>query len=276
MTLYRATPKDGIAWVTGASSGIGRSVALDLAGDGYTVAATARTEEKLAELCAEAESLPGRIIAFAGDVTDEKAMADTVAAIEDQAGPIVLVVLNAGKYFATRGERLESINIVRTYEVNLFGLVYCLVPAVEHMRERGRGQIAIIGSVSGYFGWPSTAAYGSSKAALNNMAESLKYDFDRMNIRLQVINPGFVDTPLTAKNPYQMPALMDAEAAAERIVAALRTGGFQTDFPRRFTWFLKLLRACPQPVRFWFVNKVTRWGKRPVPTGRKQRPPRPS
>lgn len=267
MALYRANPRDGIAWVTGASTGIGRSLALDLAREGYSVAATARTAEKLISLAEEASGLPGRIIPFPGDVTDEKAMAAIVDAIERQAGPIVLAVFNAGNYFPTRGERLDSSNFVKTYEINLFGVVYGLVPTVERMRERGRGQIAIVASVSGYFGWPSTAAYGSSKAALANMAESLKYEFDKMNIRIQVMNPGFIDTPLTGKSAFPMPALMKVDKASKRLARGLKSGGFETTFPRRFTWFLKLLRASPQPLRFWFVNKATGWGKRPA--GRK-------
>ena len=84
----------------------------------------------------------------------------------------------------------------------MFGTVNGLVPLVDRMRERGRGQVAVVASVTGYFGWPSAAAYGASKAALNNMAEALKYDFDKLNIRIQVINPGFVDTPLTGKNTF--------------------------------------------------------------------------
>ena len=101
-----------------------------------------------------------------------------------------------------------------------------------------------------------------SKAALNNIAESLKYDFDKLGIRIQVMNPGFVATPLTAKNNFAMPALMPVDRAAARIAAALKTGGFETTFPRRFTWFLKFLRILPQPLRFWFINRATGWNKR--------------
>lgn len=270
MALYRANPRDGIAWVTGASTGIGRALALDLAREGYQVAATARTEEKLVSLAQEAEGMPGRIVAFPGDVTNENAMVAIVEAIESQIGPITLAVFNAGKYFQTRGEKLDAINFVKTYEINLFGVVHGLVPTVERMRERGQGHVAIVASVSGYFGWPSTAAYGGSKAALTNMAESLKYDFDKMNIRIQVINPGFINTPLTEKTAFRMPALMQVDDASKRILKALKSGGFETTFPHRFTWFLKALRVCPQPLRFWFVNRATGWSKRPISTGRKR------
>ena len=269
MALYRANPKDGVAWVTGASSGIGRAVALDLARDGYAVAVTARGKEELSALVDEAAHLGHRIIAFPADVTDAKAMAEAVEAIEAQAGPIVLALFNAGTYFPTRGDRMEIANFVKTFEVNVFGVLNGMAPMVRRMRERGRGHIAIVASVSSYFGWPATGAYGGSKAALNNIAESLKFDLDRMNIRIKVMNPGFINTPLTQKSAFPMPALMEVEEAARRMVAGLKWGGFETTFPHRFTWFLKVLRFLPQPVRFWFVKKATRWDKRPLSTGRK-------
>src|SRR5690606_18900314 len=133
--------------------------------------------------------------------------------------------LNAGTYLPTRGERLEATNLVRVFEVNLFGVVYGLVPVVDRMRVRGRGHIAITGSVTAYFGLPSAAAYGATKAALNNMAEALRFDFEKMNIRIQIMNPGFVKTPLTHGASFPMPALMDVEEAAGAYVAGLERGG---------------------------------------------------
>jgi short-subunit dehydrogenase len=252
MTTFRASPNGGAAWVTGGSKGIGRELVLALAREGYMVAATARGREDLEEVARAAHGLPGTVF----------------AAIEDKVVPIALAVFNAGNYFPTKGERLDVANFVKTYEVNVFGVVNGLVPVVRRMQERRRGHVAIVGSVSSYFGWPTTAAYGATKAALNNMAESLKYDFDRMNIRIQMINPGFIDTPLTSKNSFAMPALMAPEKAAARIVAGLRSGGFEMTFPRRFTWFLKFLRILPQPIRYAFINRVTGWHKRPLSTRR--------
>jgi NAD(P)-dependent dehydrogenase (short-subunit alcohol dehydrogenase family) len=269
MPLYRANPRDGVAWITGASTGIGRALALRLAVEGYTVAATARSEENLASLAKDASGLAGRVVPFPGDVTDEAAMAVLVKRIEVEAGSIVLAVFSAGTYLATRGERLHLPNFSNTFELNLLGVVNCLVPLTERMRERGRGQVAFVASVTGYFGWPSAAAYGASKAALNNMAEALKFDFDKMNIRIQVINPGFIDTPLTQKNSFRMPALMPVNRAAERLAAALRSGGFECSFPRRFTLLLKVLRLLPQPLRFAFINRVTGWNKRPLATAKR-------
>ena len=262
--MYRANPSDGVAWVTGASTGIGRALALELARDGYIVAATARGEENLATLEAEAAALPGRIVAYPGDVTNELGMRETVTRIETELGGIVLAVFNAGNYFPTRGDALDPGNFVRTYEINVFGVIYGLAPVVERMQQRGRGQVAIVGSVSGYGGLPLAAAYGASKAAINNMAASLKFDFDKMNIRIQVINPGFVDTPLTKKNKFPMPALMKLDDAAKRLASGLKTGGFEVTFPRRFTWPLKLINLLPHPLYFAAMNRAMGWRKRPI------------
>lgn len=261
MSVYRADPKDGVAWVTGASYGMGRHVALDLARDGYTVAATARSADKLEALAAESASLPGRILAFPADVTDPAAMKETVAAIEREAGEIVLAVFNAGNYFPTRGDALEAESFVKTYEINVFGVIYGLVPVIERMKAHGRGQVAMVGSVSGYGGLPTASAYGASKAAINNMAAALKFDFDRMNIRLQVVNPGFVDTPLTRKNRFSMPALVPVEKASRRLVDGLRKGGFEITFPRRLSWALKFVNLLPYPLYFRIVGRST--GLRP-------------
>jgi short-subunit dehydrogenase len=269
--LYRANPKDGVAWITGASTGIGRALARDLAAEGYTVAATSRDEERLASLVEETAGLPGKIMSFPCDVTEQSGMEETVARIEREAGEIVLCVFNAGNYFPTRGERLDALNIVKTFELNLFGVIYGLVPVVDRMRLRGRGQIALVGSASAYFGWPSAAAYGGSKAALNNMAEALKHDFDKMNIRLQIINPGFVDTPLTERNQLTVPAMISVDDASRRMARAFRSGGFETSFPCRFIVMLKLLRILPFFVRYPFVHKMTGWKKRPMAACRRSR-----
>lgn len=271
MSLYRANPKDGVAWITGASTGIGRGLARQLASEGYTVAATARDEERLATLVEETAGLPGKILSFPCDVTDEEAMRRTAADIESKAGPVALAVFNAGNYFPTRGERLEVLNIIKTYEINLFGVLYGLVPVVEYMCSRGFGHVVIVGSASAFFGWPSAAAYGSSKAALNNLAEALKHDFDRLNIRLQMVNPGFIATPLTQNNQFSMPALMSVDDAVARFSAGLKSGGHEVTFPRRFTWPLKLLRILPFGLRFRLVHKLTGWDKKKMARARKPR-----
>jgi len=264
LSLFRARPQKGVAWVTGASSGIGKEVALVLAARGYQVIATARSTDKLEVLAKESEALAGEIIAMSGDVTDEQVMAEMVAQIETDHGRLALAVFNAGLFLPVRGEGLRVEKFEQTFAVNVLGVVKGLVPAVAAMAARGGGQVAIVSSVTGYGGLPLSGAYGASKAALINMAESLKFDFDKMNIRIQVINPGFVDTPATEDNPFPMPALMDVDRAAERIVSGLEKGGFEVTFPRRFTWLLKIMAKLPYPLYFRLVGNGTGWNKRPL------------
>jgi NAD(P)-dependent dehydrogenase (short-subunit alcohol dehydrogenase family) len=267
MSIYRANPKHGVAWITGGSTGIGRALALNLAREGYVVAVTVREQDPIDDLIAVAAGFSGRVLAFPCDVTDEAGMARTVAVIEETAGPIVLAIFNAGTYLPTIGERLTVANFRDTYAVNLFGVVNGLVPAVKRMQDRGRGHVVFVGSVTAYFGWPTSAAYGSTKAALNNIAEALRYDFVKMNVRVQVMNLGFVDTPLAAKNAFYMPALMPVEEASARMLRAIKSGGFEVTFPRRLTWGLKLLRLLPQEFVFRFITYATRWKARPLGVG---------
>ena len=252
-------PEDGIVWITGASSGIGRALALRLAAHGYRVAVTARSHEALYALQKEAGGLLGSIIVLEGDVTSAADMARVLTSIEYDHGPLALAILNAGIYLPVRAFDLHLQDFEKTFAVNLSGVVHCLLPAIRSMKTRGRGQIAIVSSVTGYGGLPTSAAYGATKAALINMAESLKFDLDRMNIKIQIVNPGFVETAATARNKFHMPALQTPEAAAEAIHRGLQGRGFEITFPKRFTWPLKLLKFLPYSLYFRVVRKVTSW-----------------
>ncbi|CDX57601.1 Oxidoreductase [Mesorhizobium plurifarium] len=264
MTLYRANPKDGVAWITGGSSGLGRALAKDLANQGYAVAVTSLPQDPADTLIVETAQMSGHVRSFPCDVTDEHGMARTAAAIEEQMGPIVLAVFNAGNYIATPGENLVVRDFHRSFAVNYFGIVNGVVPVVEYMRVRGRGHVVLVGSVTAYSGWPTTAAYGGTKAAINILAESLKYDFDKMNIRVQVINPGFVDTPLTEKNKLPMPGLMPVHRASRRMARGIRKGGFEVTFPYHISWPLKLLGLLPRPIGRFVIGLTTHWWGRPL------------
>lgn len=271
MALYRASPNDGVAWVTGASTGIGRALAIHLARNGYTVAATARAEDGLASITNEVTNLKGRIFVFPCDVMDEAGMERTVATIEKTLGPIVLAVFNAGTYLPVRGDRLETTNFVRSYQINVFGMLNGLVPLSDRMRDRGFGQIVVMGSVTSFFGMPSASAYGSTKAALNNLIEGLRFDFQKLNIRTQIVNPGFVATPLTDKTSFSMPALLTAPDAARRIANGISRGGYEITFPKRLVWPLKFLRMFPKPVVFFVMYRLTGWNKRSLGPRKKRR-----
>ena len=246
----------GIAWVTGASSGLGRALALRLAQDGWQVAVSARRAEALHALAEEARGLPGRIHGYPLDVTDEERVAAACGEIERDLGPIGLVVLNAGTHQPVAAKTLRVEDFRTLVEVNLRGTVHCLCTALPGMIARGSGRIAVVASLSGYRGLPSAAAYGMTKAGLINMAEALKPELDRYGVTIQVINPGFVETPLTDRNRFPMPFLISAEAAAARIVRGLGSRRFEIAFPWPMVLLLKLLRLLPSTLAFRVTNRL--------------------
>jgi NAD(P)-dependent dehydrogenase (short-subunit alcohol dehydrogenase family) len=246
------------AWITGASSGIGRELALALARRGVTVAASARSRDALEALAAEAGADPanGRILPTPLDVTDRAAVkAAAEAAIRVFRGPPDLAVLNAGTFLPMAAEAFDAARYRAQVEVDLMGAVHLLEALLPAYLAARRGHIAIVASVAGYRGLPAAAAYGATKAALINLAESLKHDCDRAGVKLQLVNPGYVKTPLTDTN--DMPAPMPVEKAVARMIAGLQTRRFEITFPRRFTWRLKLLRLLPYRLYFAITRRRT-------------------
>lgn len=232
-----------IAWVTGASSGIGRATALRLAAQGVRVAASARSEDKLADLEAEAERRGVSIRAYPLDVTDLEACRATARAVETDVGPIDLAVFAAGTYklMGARDFSAETARMVMA--VNYQGAVNCLDAVLPYLRARRYGRIGVVASVAGYRGFPGFAAYGPSKAALNNLCESLHGELRDDGVRLSVINPWFVRTRLVEDQPA--PFAVTPERAAEEIVRGLGRDCFEIVFPREIALQLKASRAVP-------------------------------
>jgi NAD(P)-dependent dehydrogenase (short-subunit alcohol dehydrogenase family) len=247
--MYIASPADGVAWITGASSGIGRQVAIDLAAQGFTVIATARRAGELDALAAIAPA-PGRILAAPCDATDTAAMAALVAGIIETHGAIALAFLNVGMNDVDWRDPFEATKGWATFEGNVKSVVNGLGPLVAHMEVRGRGQIAINGSLAGYVGVTGAGYYGASKAALLHLSETLRMQLAPAGITVQLVSPGFIATPLTAGAPFPMPFLMSVEAASARIVAGFATSRFEITFPRRLSYVLKLLRVLPHWAYF--------------------------
>jgi NAD(P)-dependent dehydrogenase (short-subunit alcohol dehydrogenase family) len=253
--IYRAKPSDGIAWIVGASSGIGRGVALEMARRGYTVAASARRLDALTDLARESAGLGGRIEAVPLDVTDRDAVSRVTRDIEARLGPIALVFLNAGGSFADARGDFGGEGFRRTFELNVMGLANGLNAGINAMRPRGRGQIAVNASLAGYGGLPGPPAYGASKAAAIHLTESLKFLTDRWGLTLQLVTPGFVRTPLTADAKLPMPFLMECDEACRRICDGFERGGFEISFPRRMSWLAKSVNLLPYPLYFALLSR---------------------
>ncbi len=245
-----------LVWITGASQGIGEAVAQVLAQQGINVAASARNAERLQALARQSENLSGRIIPYPLDVTDPAAVKATVSQIEQDLGPIDQAILNAGTFIEWPAQQFTSTNVRMQVELNLMGTCHCLEPLIATMKERGRGTIAINASLAGYRGLPKAAGYGASKAALINMAESLHTELTAFGIHIKLINPGFVQTPLTGKNQFPMPFLMAVEPAAHCIVKGMNHRGFEIRFPWIFACFMGCLRHLPYSLYFWLVRKA--------------------
>jgi len=231
-----------VVWITGASSGIGRALALRMAKAGYRVAATARRQGELEALAREAE---GHVTPVAADTTDAASLQAAVTRIEQTLGPIGIAVFCAGTYQALMGAELTAAKARPLFELNFMGTVNSLEAVLPGMLRRGKGRVAMVASLAGYFGLPTSAVYGASKAALINMAEALRPDLARSGIAVQIVNPGFVKTPLTDKNEFPMPFLMEPEDAAEAFYRGLHSDRFEITFPRRFSLLLRVLQMLP-------------------------------
>jgi NAD(P)-dependent dehydrogenase (short-subunit alcohol dehydrogenase family) len=259
MVARRVTPGDGVAWITGASSGIGRGVALELARRGWTVAISARRPAELEAVALEAAGLPGRIIAHPCDVTDPEAVRGAAETVARAHGPIALSFFNAGVAPYVQAPDIDIPAFRQAVEVNMLGVVNGLAAVMPGMAAQGFGQIAVNASVAGYGGLPRSAAYGATKAGLINMCESLKFDCDNLGLVLQLVNPGFVETPLTGKNDFPMPFIMKGDDAAKRVCDGFEKGGFEITFPRRFAYLLKAVNLLPYPLYFAVVARLTGW-----------------
>jgi NAD(P)-dependent dehydrogenase (short-subunit alcohol dehydrogenase family) len=249
-----ADSPENIAWVTGAGKGIGRALARQMAREGWTVAVSARTAEDLSTLAAECP--PGRIHIFPLDITDAAATEKTVGRIESELGAPDLVVLNAGTHQPMAAADFSADTFQRLMETNFMGTVNGMAAIIPGFIDRGKGHIAVVASLAGYRGLPTAAAYGASKAALINMCEALRPDLARHGVRLTLVNPGFVQTPLTDKNKFAMPFLMGVEEAAKQMLRGLEGSAFEVTFPWRFAVVMKFLRLLPDRLFFALTRRM--------------------
>ncbi|MEL6366232.1 MAG: SDR family NAD(P)-dependent oxidoreductase [Pseudomonadota bacterium] len=241
-------------WVVGASTGIGKALAERLADDGAAaVCVSSRSEDALQAMAAERPA----IRPYPLDVTDKAAVAAAAEAIEREVGAIDIAVFNAGAYTPMGLDDWDLAEIETGVAVNYLGVVYGLDAVMAPMRTRGRGRVALTASVAGYRGLPNAISYGPTKAAIISLAETLRNELKDAGVTLQVINPGFVRTPLTDKNDFEMPQLIEPEDAAREIAKGLQSDKFEIAFPRPFVWQLMLLRMLPYPWFFRLIRTMT-------------------
>ena len=246
-----------VVWLVGASTGIGRAAADRLHARGARVIVSARTAATLQEFVgthADSE-------AIALDATDRDAMRAATAQIVQRHGRIDLVLYCAGIYTPMRATAFDLDVALRHVQVNYVGalvLLDAVLPQLLKQAAAGQGgHLSLVSSVAGYRGLPQSLAYGPTKAALINLAETLYLDLHARGVGVSVVNPGFVETPLTAQNEFQMPALITPEQAAQEMLDGWAAGRFEIHFPKRFTLSLKALRHLSDTLYFAAIRRST-------------------
>jgi short-subunit dehydrogenase len=233
-------------WIIGASSGIGAAVARELAQHGAKLLLSARREDRLAALAAET----GGQDILALDIANADAVRATVDHMSTAGGLPDIVINFAALYKPMSFDSLDTQQTADIIKVNLAGSFYLAAALVPHFRRRGHGQIVLCGSVAGFCGLPNGQPYSATKAGIINLGESLRAELHGTGIVVQVINPGFVRTDLTAQNDFDMPAMIEPAQAAQYIVQGLQKKSFEIHFPRRFTLWVKFLRLLPYALYF--------------------------
>ncbi|WP_170349688.1 SDR family NAD(P)-dependent oxidoreductase [Ruegeria atlantica] len=230
-------------WIVGASEGLGRALAEALSRQGAHLILSARNTERLTEICS---ALPNAQ-AVPCDVTD----LDAVRRAAVEAGEVDGLVYNAGAYEPMRSADWNSEAVLAMTDVNYTGALRVLGEVVRRFVRRGRGDITLIGSLSGYRGLPAAVGYAASKAALVSLAETMRFDLAGTGVTVRIVNPGFIKTRLTEKNTFKMPMLMTPEDAADRVVKAMSRRRFRTDFPAPFSWLVRLIDYLPD----WLIYR---------------------
>ena len=241
-------------WMVGASTGIGRATASRLHALGAHVIVSARSADALDAFVVEH---PGAM-ALPFDVTDRAAVARAASAVLAQGG-LDGMVYCAGHYHAMRADAMDVPDMERHLRINYVGALYLLDAVLPHLLNTTRGEafVSLVGSVAGYRGLPNGLAYGPTKAALINLAQTMYLDLHGKGVGVSLINPGFVETPLTANNTFKMPALITPAQAADDILRGWAKGAFEIHFPKRFTLWLKALELLPVGLYFRLVRRFT-------------------
>jgi short-subunit dehydrogenase len=241
-----------VIWITGASSGIGKALAIKFANEGWIVAASARRENLLQELY----NINENIYPFPLDVTNINQCKTVFENIIKKFKNIEISVFGTGIHDPKSEKEFNLEKIRKIMEVNYFGTMNSINSVYSYFSDKKNGQISIISSVAGYRGLPAAGAYCASKSALTSFAESLHFEMKRKNVRVSLVSPGFIKTPMTDQNDFPMPMIKSPEFAAEQIFTGLvKKNNFEIHFPKTFTYFLKFLRILPNSIYFKIVEK---------------------
>ena len=238
-------------WITGASSGIGKALAIKFANEGWKVAASARRENLLKELNQENEN----IHPFPLDVTNIDQCKTVFENIVEKFKDIEISIFGTGIHDPKSEKKFNLDKIRKIMEVNYFGTMNCINAVYDYYNNKKSGQISIISSVAGYRGLLAAGAYCASKSALTSFAETLQFEMKRKNVRVSLVSPGFIKTPMTDQNDFPMPMIKSPEFAAEQVyIGLIKKKGFEIHFPKAFTYFLKFLRILPNSIYFKLIE----------------------
>ena len=245
-------------WIIGASSGIGEALARLFDQRGCRVIASARRQDALEDLAIKGNNIKSLLL----DVADQSSFDAAFDMLQDENCLPDAIIYCAGSYQPGGVDVLESNAARKHLEINYIGFIALLERAFPHFKARGHGRIAVVSSLTGYCGLPNAALYGPGKAALISLCETLRPDFDQAGIGLQVINPGFVKTPMTDKNDFSMPFLISADQAARHIVHAMEKDKtslrFEIAFPLPMVWLLGFVRRLPYWLYFRLMRTLLR------------------
>ena len=240
-----------VIWITGASSGIGKALSIKFAQEGWIVAASARREGLLQELT----KINQNIHSFPLDVTNPEQCKKVFEEIKKKFNNIEISIFGTGIHDPNSEKRFNLEKIREIMEVNYFGTMNSINSVYDYYNDKKGGQISIISSVAGYRGLPAAGAYCASKSALTSFTESLRFEMMRKNVRVSLVSPGFIKTPMTDQNDFPMPMIKSPEFAAEQIYIGLtKKTRFEIHFPKAFTFFLKFLRILPNSIYFKLIN----------------------
>jgi len=241
-------------WITGASSGIGKAVAEKFAAEGWMVAASARRQEILNKM-AENQN----IFAYPLDVTQKENVTKTFNKIIEDFKNVDICLFCSGTYDPKLEQEINIEQNKFVMETNYFGVLNCIKAVETYFKNKKSGQISIVSSVAAYRGLPNSSGYGPSKAALTNLTESIYFDFKKHNVKISLVSPGFIKTPLTDKNEFPMPFIRSPEFAADKIFQGLtKKNIFEIHFPLGLTLTLKFLRILPYRLYLFLIDKFVK------------------